>query len=134
MAAVLNTKQADLLRYLSRQSGPVPIDHLDGRVLRALIGRDYVVAKNGWATPTEAGRTYGLAPAPRRRRRSQQKDHNPRSARAQMILNAVEALERAMPIDAEVFVGEMPAYADDVLEALRQFARQMQVREKLLDR
>jgi hypothetical protein len=42
-----------------------------------------------------------------------------------MILRAVDELERALPGAAEIDLGRFPAYADDVLEGLRRFAREM---------
>jgi hypothetical protein len=122
MPLALNTKQSDLLRYLCRQSGPVPVDHLDGRVVRALESREFITIKGGWITPTEAGRTY-TPPSKTRKRRD--RTETARGARAQMILKAVVELERVMPIDAELSIGGVPAYADDVLDGLRQYARGM---------
>lgn len=124
MPSLLNTKQTDLLRYLCRQAGPVPVDHLDGRIMRALQSRGYVSVSKTWASPTPSGRTY-LTRADDAPRRGAEPDGSPRAARAQTILRAVTELERALPIDAEVQVGTMPAYADDVLEALRRYAREM---------
>jgi CO dehydrogenase/acetyl-CoA synthase epsilon subunit len=42
-----------------------------------------------------------------------------------MIMNAVAELEAAIPVDTELLIGSMPAYADDILSGLRHFARQM---------
>ncbi len=124
MPPALNTKQTDLLRYLCRQSGPVPQDHLDGRIVRALHSRGFISVRNGWAAPTDAGRAYSPGTT-QRTRRKQQGTESPRSARAQMIMRAVEELERAMPIDAELLIGNVPAYGDDVLNGLRRLAREM---------
>jgi DNA-binding MarR family transcriptional regulator len=122
----LNEKQVDLLRYLYRQTGPVLGDHLDGRVVRALRSRDLVEERNGWVSLTGAGREQ----FERLRRRRISSPHvvesgSPRHARAEAIIRAVEALELALPRDAEVMVGDMPAYADDVVAGLRGFARQL---------
>lgn len=126
MSTDLNEKQVDLLRYLYRQTGPVLADHLDGRVVRALRSRDLVEEKNGWVSLSGSGReTFEKA-----RRRRVASPHtaesgSPRRARAEAIIRAVEALELALPRDAELMVGDMPAYADDVVQGLRGYARQL---------
>jgi hypothetical protein len=126
MSTTLNDKQLDLLRHLYRQTGPVLVDHLDGRVVRALRSRDFVEEKNGWLGLTDAGR----AEFEKVRRRRVATAHvvesgSPRKARAEAIIRAVEALELALPRDAELMVGDMPAYVDDVVAGLRGFARQL---------
>ena len=126
MSLQLNDKQLDLLRHLYRQTGPVPEDHLDGRVVRALRSRDLVAEKSGWVSLTDAGR----AEFEKVRRRRVASPHvaesgSPRHARAEAIIRAVEALELALPRDAEVMVGDMPAYADDVVQGLRGYARRL---------
>jgi len=123
----LNEKQVDLLRHLYRQTGPVLSDHLDGRVVRALRSRGMVEEKKGgWLTLTDAGR----AEFEKVRRRRVASPHaaevtNSRASRAEAIIRAIEALELALPRDAEVMVGDMPAYADDVVQGLRGYARQL---------
>ena len=126
MSTTLNEKQVDLLRHLYRQTGPVLSDHLDGRVVRALKSRDFIEEKNGWVSLSDAGR----AEFERARRRRIASPHtaetgSPRQARAEAIIRAVEALELALPRDAELMVGDMPAYADDVVASLRGFARRL---------
>jgi hypothetical protein len=117
----------DLLRYLYRQTGPVPCDHLDGRVVRALKSRGLLEEKGDWVSVSPAGRTE----FERVRRRRVANPHaaasagSPRSARAEAIIRAVEALELALPRDAELMVGDIPAYADDVVAGLRGYARQL---------
>lgn len=119
----LSHSQTDLLRQLCRQRGPVPTDHLDGRVVRALESRRLVQTVRGWTSPTEEGRArFAIeqkAPVGKRRRSNQL------SARAQKILAAVAELEQAIPVDAEVDLVKFPAYIDDVLEGLRRYARAM---------
>ncbi len=124
----LSDKQIELLRYLYRQTGPVPSDHLDGRVVRALRSRDLVEEHRGWVTVTDAGRSFYEGQVRRRRRPSlADLESGSSSARAEAILRAIEALELAVPRDAEVSLGNrMQAYADDVMEGLRGLARQLQ--------
>lgn len=128
MNRTLSEKQADLLRYLYRQTGPVPADHLDGRVVRALRSRGYVeVQRNGWVHLSDEGRRAtesgtGAGPARPRRRA----DATPQQARAEAINRALEALELALPKDAEVAVGNIFAYADDVVQGFRNYARRLQ--------
>jgi DNA-binding MarR family transcriptional regulator len=126
MTVPLNEKQVDLLRHLYRQTGPVLVDHLDGRVVRALRSRGLVEEKGDWLSLTDAGR----AEFEKARRRRVSSPHtvdsgSPRQARAEAIIRAVEALELALPRDAELKVGDMLAYADDVVQGLRGFARQL---------
>lgn len=128
MNKTLSEKQADLLRYLHRQTGPVPADHLDGRVVRALRSRGYVeVQRNGWVHVSAEGRRAlesGTSARPARRRRRD--EATPQQARAEAIHRAVEALELALPKDAEVAVGNIFAYADDVVQGFRKHARKLQ--------
>jgi hypothetical protein len=132
MTSALNDKQADLLRYLYRQTGPVPTAHLDGRIVRALKSRRYVEERDGWVTVSDAGRAafeQNGAPEPkRRRRRRTSAEAGAGHARAQAIHRAVETLELALPKDAEVAVGSIFAYADDVVEGLRKHARSLEKR------
>jgi len=129
MTIDLNDKQLDLLRYLYRQTGPVPCDHLDGRVVRALKSRGLLEEKGDWISVSDAGRVE----FEKVRRRRVANPHamagngggSPRNARAEAIIRAVEALELALPRDAELMVGDIPAYADDVVTALRGYARQL---------
>lgn len=127
MNRTLSEKQADLLRYLYRQTGPVPADHLDGRVVRALRARGYVeMQRNGWVHVSDEGRRAletATSARPARRRRA---DATPQQARAEAIHRAVEALELALPKDAEVAVGNIFAYADDVVQGFRKHARKLQ--------
>ena len=49
----LSASQERVLRYLLRQTGPVPADHLDGRVLRALLSRGLIEESRGWVIPSD---------------------------------------------------------------------------------
>ena len=121
----LNDKQVDLLRSLYRQTGPVLVDNLDGRVVRALRSRGLVQTKGEWLSLTDAGKTEFEKLRRRRVVSPHSEVASPRHARAEAIIRAVEALELALPRDAELMVGDMPAYADDVVQGLRGFARQL---------
>ena len=118
----LTDRQEEVLRYLIRQSGPVPEDHLDGRVLRALRSQGLVVERTGWISPSETARARLATHLNRPRSRRGGSDPLS-SARAGAILRAAEQLEASLPRDAEIRVGDMPAYADDILLAVRRFAR-----------
>jgi hypothetical protein len=124
----LSESQEETLRGLLRQTGPVPAAHLDGRVVRALKVRGLVEEKAEWVSPTAEGQTYFETHVRHERRRRQRSNGAPGSARAEVLLRAVEQLEAALPKDAELMLGEMPAYADDVLAGLRRFAREMKSR------
>lgn len=123
MTIPLNDKQLDLLRYLYRQTGPALSDHLDGRVVRALRSRGMVEEKGGWLSLTDTGRAEFEKVRRRRVSNPHVENGNPRQARAEAIIRAVESLELALPRGAEVMVGDMPAYSEDVLAGLRGFAR-----------
>jgi hypothetical protein len=126
MSTALSPKQADLLRELSRRTAPVPVDHLDGRVLRALESRNFVQRRDGWVMVTDEGRSHFQTNVRRRRKVGRHAaEPTPRSARAESILRAVEILELALPLDAEMQVGDVHAYADDVVHGLRVLARQL---------
>jgi hypothetical protein len=122
---MLNVVQLDTLGYLCRQSGPVLVDHLDGRVVRALKNRGLLEVRGEWASPTPAGREARERAAAPSARRKRQRTITAAGARAQSILKAVDELEQAMPIDAEVELPTFRAYGDDIVTGLRQFARQM---------
>jgi hypothetical protein len=131
MAQALNEKQADLLRFLTRQTDPVPTDDLDGRIIRALKLRECIVERNGHVSVTEEGRA-ALEDKPQRRRRGRRPNVEKTAghARAQAIRRAIAALERALPSEAEVAVGNIFAYADDVVDGFRKYARKLETRGK----
>ena len=129
MPSTLNEKQTDLLRFLSRQTSPVPVDNLDGRVIRALKSRQLVDERNGLVSVSDQGRDEFETKIRRRRAFSPYSvETGGRNARAESIKRAIEALERALPKDAELMVGEMPANADDVMDGLRRFTRRIEGR------
>jgi hypothetical protein len=124
--SLLSEQQEETLRYLLRQTAPVPAAHLDGRVLRALRARGLVDESKEWITPSAAGRLYFEKHVQRERRlREQRERRGGGSARAEALLRAVDLLENAIPLNVELQIGDMPAYADDVLAGLRRFAREM---------
>ncbi|HEU0015332.1 MAG TPA: hypothetical protein VFQ45_16710 [Longimicrobium sp.] len=127
MANALNQKQVDLLRHLNRQTGPVSVSNLDGRIVRALKLRDCIEERDGWVSVTEGGRVALEGGPPRRRRRRANAASHPR---AEAIYRAVAALELALPKEAEVAVGNIFAYADDVVDGLRKYARRLEARNK----
>jgi hypothetical protein len=125
-AGRLSPAQEEFLRYLLRQTSPVLEDHVDGRVMRALLARGLVRRSAGWVSPTEAAAAELSSHARHdRKARIRRAAQSPQSARAEAVLRAVEQLETALPRDAEVLVAGQPAYADDLLAALRRFAREM---------
>lgn len=123
----LSGSQEEVLRYLLRQTGPVPVDHLDGRVLRALLARGLAEESRGWASPTAAAAEFLRGHVSRSREKSERRAANsPRAARSEAILRATDELELALPRGAEVMIGSFPAYGDDVVSGLRQLARQLE--------
>lgn len=130
MVQKLNEKQVDLLRFLQRQTTPVRSADLDGRVVRALKSRSCIEERNGVVRLTENGRALlHEGPPPRRRARRVSAERGAVQARSQTILRALEMLENALPAEAEVAVGSMFAYADDVVAGFRAYARDL-VRKK----
>lgn len=122
----LSQVQEDLLRHLSRQTGPVPEDHLDGRVVRALAKRGFLSLTRGWVSASELGLTALDAHLRQEgAKRRVAAAGLPRFARAEAIRRAVDDLEVAIPRDAEIMVSGNPVYADDVLTALRLLSRRL---------
>lgn len=123
----LSEAQEETLRDLLRRTEPVPEDHLDGRVLRALEARGLVENRRGWVAPTEEGLQHFTKHVRRERTRRTRRATRTGagSARAEILLRAVEQLEGVLPRDAEITIGDMPAYADDVLAGIRRLAREM---------
>jgi hypothetical protein len=131
MSQKLNEKQVDLLRFLTRQTGPVSSADLDGRVVRALKSRACIhEVRTGFIAVTEEGRAaLETKPQSRRRGRRPNVEKTAGHARAQAIRRAIEALERALPNEAEVAVGNIFAYADDVVDGFRKYARSLEQRQ-----
>jgi hypothetical protein len=126
-AGGLSDAQEEVLRYLLRQTGPVPADHVDGRVSRALQARGLIQEVRGWVSPTDAAEPYLRSHTRKDRERSVRRAGNSaRGARGEAILRAVEELEQALPRGAELMIAELPAYGDDVVAGLRRLAREME--------
>ena len=127
ISTALSASQEEVLRYLVRQTGPVPADHLDGRVVRALAARGLVKEEARWVSPTRTAEPSLRVHSRRDRARSLRRAGNsPRSARGEAILRATDMLEQALPRGAEMMIAEMPAYGDDVVAGLRKLAREME--------
>lgn len=123
--ACLSDQQEEVLRYLLRQTGPVPEEHIDGRVLRALRAQNLIVERAGWVSPGEGAQACLAQHVERSRAPRHRRTTGPSTARADAICRAVNELEAALPRDLEIYVADVPAYADDVLTALRRFAKEM---------
>jgi hypothetical protein len=120
----LSDAQEDVLRSMIRQAAPVLADHIDGRVLRALVARALVRIDGGWASATDAASVHLAAQdAAERRQRRRRAAGSPEAVRAEVVFRAVEQLEAATPLDAVVWIAGHPAYADDLLTGLRRYAR-----------
>jgi hypothetical protein len=122
----LSESQEEILRYLVRQPGPVPTDHVDGRVLRALLSRALVEERDGWVSPTDNAAPSLRSHIQKHRQRSARRAaDSPRGARGEAIMRVVEELEKALPRGAELMIADIPAYGDDVVAGLRRFVREM---------
>jgi hypothetical protein len=122
----LSEKQEEVLRYLLRQTGPVPADHLDGRALRALASRGLIEEASGWVRASGAAEAHLRRQAEKARQLGQRRAAaSPRSARGEAILRAAEQLEQAIPLNSELMIRDHPAYADDVIAGLRKLVREM---------
>ncbi|HEX2090861.1 MAG TPA: hypothetical protein VHG28_00610 [Longimicrobiaceae bacterium] len=129
MSTILSMKQSDLLRELSRRADPVPEDHLDGRVVRALEARNFIERREGGITLSGEGRAHFENHVRRRRRATHHgAESDPRGARAEAIRRAIEILELAVPREAEVLVGDVEARAHEVVEGLRRFGQSLESR------
>lgn len=127
MSTMLSDKQTDLLRDLSQRPEPVPEEHLDGRVVRALESRSFVERRDGRVHVTDAGRDHYQSHVRRRRRaRPHAAETSPRGARADAVKRAVEILELAVPLDAVMHVGDIHARGEELIEGLRRFAAQIE--------
>lgn len=122
----LSELQEELVRYLLRQSGPVPADHLDGRVLRALRKQGLITEEAGCVSPSPEAQSRLPTRVAGRRPSRQANTGATAGARAEAILKAVERLDAALPRDIELMIGDLPANADDVLKALRVLARKLE--------
>lgn len=124
----LTAAQEDLLRLVVRQ-GSVRVEDVDLRTVRALRARGLIQESDGIFASTPAGEAYLDSPrrGDGRRRRGRPPRRHPR---AEMILKAVEALEAALPRDAEVLVGNIMCAADDITAAFRSHARKLEAKHK----
>ncbi|HEX7241055.1 MAG TPA: hypothetical protein VF263_12355 [Longimicrobiaceae bacterium] len=127
MSTILNTKQSDVLRELSRRTAPVPEELLDGRVVRALESRGLVERRDEGVVLSEEGRAHFQDHVRRRRRATQHgAEADPRTARADAIRRAVDVLQLAVPMDADLSVGDVRVEAEELLNGLRRFAQQVE--------
>lgn len=126
----LNDRQEDMLRTLVQQDAAVPMDDLDGRVIRALEGRGLVRRGEGRVEVTEEGRAFYERKVRRRRRARAGYAHtaaaapeaDERKTRARLMRNAVEALRRVVGDAEQIEVGDLNATAADALAALAELA------------
>lgn len=134
-AVKVNALQEDLLRRLVQERDPLPVDDLDGRVVRALEGRGLAQRNAGVLEVTEAGRAFYERNVRRRRRvRSGwlggaqppaapgRDGGDDKPTRAELLLRAVDALAQAIGGDVEIEVGDLTARADEALEGFRELA------------
>lgn len=123
-ATALNDKQVHQLRSLYRQDSPILAESLDGRVMRACAPAAALLKNVSGCGSTDAGRAE--FERLRRRRIAAGASHaGTRKARADAILRAAQALELALPRDAEVMVGDMAANGATILEALFSYGRRL---------
>ena len=121
----LSPAQEEMLRYLVRQEGRVPEDHLDGRSLRVLVARGLATRQSGWVTHTESGRAHLEQHAARERdARRRRVGSGQSSGRVEAVLRAADDIELALPKGAELMVGGVPVYGDDVVAGIRRYARE----------
>lgn len=127
----VNSTQEDMLRQLAQAEAPVPFDDLDGRVVRALEGRELVRRVDGLVELTDAGRAF-YDTRVRRRRRARSgwvksaaapvEGTEDRSRRGQSIREAVDALQRAVGSADVLDIGDLEAPAEDAFAALLELA------------
>jgi hypothetical protein len=128
----LNATQEDMLRQLALAEAPVPFDDLDGRVVRALEGRELVRRTDGRVEITGAGREFYQSKVRRRRRVRAGWVHaappadverpDDRTIRARSIREAVDALRRAVGGTENIPIEEMEAPAEDAFRAFLELA------------
>ncbi|MDB4952216.1 MAG: hypothetical protein JWM27_4865 [Gemmatimonadetes bacterium] len=122
--ARLSEAQEDVLRSMVRQTAPLLADHVDGRVLRALVGRGLARVDGDWASATDSAAAHLRAwDRAERKLRHRRAATSPEAVRAEVVLRAVEQLEAATPPESVVLLAGHPAYADDLLAGLRRYAR-----------
>jgi hypothetical protein len=134
-APKVNALQEDLLRRLVQGAEPVPVDDLDGRVVRALDGRGLVRRNAGVLEVTDAGRDFYERHVRRRRRArsgwlrvggtapaAPADPAEERRQRAEELRRTIAALEQALSGQTEIEVGDLAASAAEALEGLRELA------------
>jgi hypothetical protein len=89
---------------ICRQEGGVLADHLDGRVLRALLGRGFVQREGDGVLATAAGRAHDQDHIRRRRRTLVQFDPTIGGARAAVLHKHIDGLEGVLPPGVELRV------------------------------
>jgi hypothetical protein len=77
---------------------------------------------------TEAGRHYYQTTIRKRRRTSSGFDSTAAGARAEVLHRHLDGLEGVLPPEIELMVGDIPCAADDILAALRAYARTLERR------
>lgn len=128
----LNPMQEDMLRQLALADAPVPFDDLDGRVVRALEGRELVRRIDGRVEITDAGREFYQSRVRRRRRvragwartapAPAEERSDERALRARSIREAVDALRRAVGGAETIPIEDMEAPAEDAFRAFLELA------------
>lgn len=129
----LNPVQEDMLRQLALAEAPVPFDDLDGRVVRALEGRELVRRNDGRVEITDAGKAFYESKVRRRRRARSGGSARPaseaaeprtdeRTTRSRSIREAVDALRRAVGGAETIPLEDLEAVADDAFHALLDLA------------
>jgi hypothetical protein len=139
MQKVLNDRQEHLLAVLCRHPrGEAPLSNLDGRVLRPLLRRKYVVLmgqQQQQVVVTGAGRIYfesflkSLAAVQDGDIDGIRLNGRDLASRKNRIAAALDLLQSHLPADAEIKLStpgdglDILAYADDVVSALRRYFR-----------
>jgi hypothetical protein len=125
---VLNEKQADLLRRLVLQVAPVPVVEVDGRVLRVLVRHGLAGIAGDNVVPTEAGRAHFREKVRRRKRvGAHRADAADRERPAEVLSRATRELEKALPKDRVLQVGDLEATVQDVLAGLQHLAERLRL-------
>ena len=124
----LSDKQLELLRRLAQSDEAVAGVSVDQRVLHPLIRRGLAEMVPNGVQATEAGREYFRTKIRRRRRvghhRATVLD---RADRADVIVQAVNDLEQALPGTRLLQVGDLQSDVSEVLAGLRAFAEEVRL-------
>jgi hypothetical protein len=96
---------------------------VDGRVLRVLVRHGLAEIASDNVVPTEAGRTHFREKVRRRKRvGAHRADAADRERPAEAISRATRELEKALPKDRVLRVGDLEATVQDVLAGLQHLA------------